>query len=69
MKIINKSVNEECISEETFYVLLSPEIGDIWIGEDFKCFTSEKYWTEDEAVEAADLDMVVAKVTLVAKIV
>jgi hypothetical protein len=69
MKIINKSGNKECSSEDSFYVLLSPEVGDFWIGDDFRCNTAEKYGTEEEAIEAADSDMVIAKVTLVAKIV
>ena len=69
MKIINKSGNEECGSEDSFYVLLSPELDDLWIGDDFRCETAEKYATEEGAIRAASPDMVIAKVTLVAKIV
>lgn len=69
MKIINKSGNEECSSEDSFYVLLSPECGDFWIGDDFNCTVAEKYFTEEGAIENAEPDMVIAKVTLVAKIV
>jgi len=69
MKIINKSGNEKCSSEDSFYVLLSPEANDFWIGDDFRCDTAVKYYTEEGAIEDAEPDMVVAKVTLVAKIV
>jgi hypothetical protein len=69
MKIINKGVNGGCSSEDTFYVVLYKEYDDYWEGATFRCFTDMKYATEEVAISYADPGGVVAKVTLVAKIV
>ena len=70
MKIINKSGNTDTPDPENdFYVLLSDVLGDKWTGDDFYCTRSEKYSTEEAAINAASIGLIVAKVTLVAKIV
>ncbi len=70
MKIINKSgKNDRPDPENDFYILLSLELGDEWKGDDFECTPAEKYSTEEAAIEHASTDQVIAKVTLVAKIV
>jgi hypothetical protein len=68
MKIINKSGNEECRSEDSFYVLLVKDT-DYWEGPDFHFEDGGKYDTEEAAIRDADPGDAVAKVTLVAKIV
>ena len=68
MKIINKSGNEECSSEDSFYLILDPE-NDSWEGGSFSFARGGKYDTEAEAIEDSSPGCVVAKVTLVAKIV
>lgn len=67
MKIINKSGNEECSSEDSFYLILSPE-QDSW-EKSFSFEKGYKYNTETEAIEGSSPGCVIAKVTLVAKIV
>jgi hypothetical protein len=69
MKIINKSGNECCDSEDTFYVVLYKQYDDYWEGGSFRCSADMKYATEEVAISYADPGGVVAKVTLVAKIV
>ena len=69
MKIINKSgrdTNPDTVEE--FYILLDKAM-DKWEGGWFVCAEVEKLRTEDEAVAAATEGQVIAKVTLVAKIV
>lgn len=67
MKTINKSGSDS--SDDTFYVLLYEVDGDYWEGGSFCCNDALKYATEEVAISHANPDMVVAKVTLVAKIV
>ena len=69
MDIINKSGNGECSNRETFYVILEPSVGDIWMGGEFHCNHAPQYFSEDDAIEGAAVGTVVAKITLVAKIV
>ena len=70
MKIINKSGKNDIPDPEgDFYVLLSEASGDIWEGDSFYCTEAVKYSTEENAIEHASIGQVVAKVTLVAKIV
>lgn len=69
MKIINKSGNEECSSEKSFYVVLSADAGDRWEEDYFECTEADKYSTEELAVAETLPGMSVAKVTIVAKII
>jgi hypothetical protein len=69
MKIINKSgrdINPDTVEE--FYILLDKAM-DKWEGGWFACEEGRKWRTEDEAASTATEGQVIAKVTLVAKIV
>jgi hypothetical protein len=64
MKIINKSTDVT----EDFYIILEHST-DLWENSRFFCDEGKKFYTQEDAEMAAVVGEVVAKVTLVAKIV